>query len=269
MKRNKKNKISVLIVIFLILLLLSLRAVFYLASESRKARFSEKSNLVIAVLGKENLLVDVNRFSQKTFIIKIPKNINQMIDERNPDYFKKSVSNFFAVPVNAFYKNSSATAENFDIKLKDVLAKKTDMTIFDYLVFKKTGYKTEIIDLAEVKHTTRFFKGESQLVFNYVDLDQKLSEFFQDEYLSDKTLLFQLVGKRSRHESLIFNERLISNLGFKLADVEIDDEKGINAKNICFVKKSLDTFLFLKNIFGCEIKLDSSISYDVVLRLAD
>lgn len=271
MRKKRKHNKTVFVILIIIFILLSLRALFYLFNEYRFSLWDKKSNFGIAVVGSDYLFVEINSSTQKIYIIKLPKNtkINTQkfgsnytlegivklgqIDSKIPDYFKSSISSFLAVPVDAFYKNPTLTFENFDLKLTDVIQKHTSLTIFDYFAIKNTGFKIQLIDLS---------KEIGQV------LDQKLNVFFQDDYLNKQESLFKIITNQNNDINAKFYERLITNLGFKLADLEFDEKKSPK-RNICIFKNQKQVLLSLKNIFSCDVQIDEGISFDVVLRLAD
>lgn len=287
MKRKRKHNLAVIIILAIISVLLSLRLIFYFFNEYRSSLWDKKSNFGVVVLGKDYMFVEINNSTQKIYVIKIPKNIKiqsrefgnsytlegivnlGQIDHKTQDYFKEAISSFFAVPVDSFYKNPILDFKNFDFKFSDFIQKNTDLTVFDYFAIKKTGYKIHKIDLdKEIKFEKHYFNGEKQIFFDSDDIDRNFSVLFQDDYLNKQKLIFKIIASLKSESVVELYERLVTNLGFKLADLEFEEKNDLK-KNTCFFKNQKRTPVVISNIFHCDTKIDESISYDVVLRLAD
>ncbi len=287
MRKNKKTTYKTIgCVAFIIILLLSLRIIYWFFGQWQNSLWNGRTNLAIAFKGKNYLLIYINKYQRKTYVIKIPTNalfqyksgggeytldgiwrLEKMGNNKKPD-LRFSFQNFFAVPIVGQYENEKMGFDDFDIKLKDVLFEKTNLTVFDYFNLKKFSSHIERFNLSDrIVPEKKIIKDEKNLIFKPEDIDEVLRDIFNDLLLSNSKYNFKILANNQRQSEINAYRRLINNIGWKVSDIEIDDLGSRKNVNKCIVQENSEYDEFLRKSFSCGVSKNPASRYSVTLQI--
>jgi hypothetical protein len=284
-RKRRKIQRTVRLIVLIIVLILSIRVISFSMSQYSSSLWGPKSNLLIMVEGKDQMLAVVSSAQGKIFIIKINDNTVMdkgpfdakynlssiirlgEIDQKKEEYIEKALSNFFGVKIDGYLINSNLNFNNFDIKLSDVIIGKTNLTVFDYLKIKSESFGLEKIDLEkEVKNTISKENNDQLLTYKNQDLDEYFSQIFRDKYLSNLKFYVKIRNTNQDSNNITYYQRLVENVGWKLSDVEKADQSKIINKINCRIKKlAVKDNQTISKMFNCDPEVNSTINYDLEL----
>ncbi len=288
MKHKKKNlKKTTGILLTVIFFLLSLRSVFYLISQYQSSIWDGKLNLAIAFKGKDYLFVYLNKYQKKMYVVRVPKNtlvryrdntslymLNSLyelggIEKQQKSVFMESFRELFGYPVQGFYQNDRIGLENFDIKLRDIMTAKSNLSLFDYFKIKMNDQEIIKIDLGkEITNHHDSLKQEVRIFFDRTDIDKYFNSKFED--IDTANLKYEIQIKtliNSRKLETI--KRIINNFGWKVSDVDIlSGTSNLKNEDLCVAKNLNNMNQAIQKTFSCKIEIDPRIYYDLIIYLA-
>jgi hypothetical protein len=256
-KKTNHIKKTVRFILFLIILILSIKVVS-LSFESYRSSIwqNQKSNLFLDIKGKDHLLAEINSSQKTIFVIKI-----------GADSIPNSPNELFGVKCDGYVENPNLTLSAFDIKLGDVVNRKTDISIFDYLKIKLLNLRFEKIDLSkEVKNEISHINSQTIRRYSSNDIDKYFNKIFPDQYLAGLKFYVKIDYSGKDTSKFEYYKRLVENIGWKLSDYS-ENESRDNKQNVCLVKKENKNSNLIMKIFDCQLKVSPSIDYDLEIKI--
>jgi hypothetical protein len=279
-KQNKTNKTTFFIAL-LIFFLLFFRIIIFLIAQYKSSIWNGETNLAIAMRADGDYFVLLNNFQKKLYVISVPQNtvvnyqnsqeytLNAIwelgkIDKNQNSLYLKAMQSLFGYPVHVIYENENINLNNFDIRMSDIFFGKTNLSIFDYIKIKSKTYKiVKRSLLAYVKPKTYKIRDEPRLLFDEAQLDNDLSNLYEDINLSNLGYRVQiqvLDNEQAQEESI---SRLVNNVGWKVADIKYI--AGTKNQTQCVLKIKSKFEEMIKNIFECQVIYQNKSLYDLVI----